>query len=43
MGGKTMLPEADISIPDSEAGLLFTRNGMGDAEPALQLKLINTN
>ena len=31
-----------MSIPDSETVLLFTRNGMGDAEPALQLKLLTT-
>ena len=29
-------------IPDSETVLLFTRNGMGDAEPALQQKLAGT-
>jgi hypothetical protein len=31
-----------MSIPDSETVLLITRNGMGDAEPALQQKLITT-
>lgn len=31
-----------MSVPDSETVLLVTRNGMGDAEPALQLKLITT-
>ena len=31
-----------MSIPDSETILLITRNGMGDAEPALQQKLITT-
>ncbi len=31
-----------MSIPDSETVLLITRNGMGDAEPALQHKLITT-
>jgi hypothetical protein len=31
-----------MSIPDSETVLLFTRNGMGQAEPALQHKLITT-
>ena len=29
-------------MPDSETVLLLTRNGMGDAEPALQQKLIAT-
>jgi intracellular sulfur oxidation DsrE/DsrF family protein len=29
-----------MSVPDSETVLLITRNGMGDAEPALQQKLI---
>jgi hypothetical protein len=29
-------------IPDSETVLLITRNGMGDAEPALQQKLMTT-
>jgi hypothetical protein len=29
-----------LSVPDSETVLLITRNGMGDAEPALQQKLI---
>lgn len=29
-----------MSIPDSETVLLITRNGMGDAEPELQQKLI---
>ncbi len=31
-----------MSISDSETVLLVTRNGMGDAEPALQQKLITT-
>lgn len=31
-----------MSVPDSETVLLITRNGMGDAEPALQKKLITT-
>jgi hypothetical protein len=31
-----------MSLPDSETVLLITRNGMGDAEPALQQKLITT-
>lgn len=31
-----------MTIPDSETVLLITRNGMGDAEPALQLKLMGT-
>jgi hypothetical protein len=31
-----------MSIPDSETVILVTRNGMGDAEPALQKKLIQT-
>jgi hypothetical protein len=31
-----------MSIPDSETVLLITRNGMGDAEPPLQQKLIIT-
>ena len=31
-----------MSVPDSETVLLVTRNGMGEAEPALQLKLITT-
>lgn len=29
-----------MSVPDSETVVLITRNGMGDAEPALQQKLI---
>jgi len=29
-----------MSLPDSDTVLLITRNGMGDAEPALQHKLI---
>jgi len=35
-------PEAELTIPDSETVLLITRNGMGEAEPALQQKLITT-
>ena len=31
-----------MSVPDSETVILITRNGMGQAEPALQLKLIAT-
>jgi len=31
-----------MPIPDSDTVLLITRNGMGDAEPALQHKLITT-
>jgi len=31
-----------MSVPDSETVLLITRSGMGDAEPALQQKLITT-
>jgi hypothetical protein len=31
-----------MSVPDSETVILITRNGMGDAEPALQLKLVTT-
>lgn len=31
-----------MSIPDSETVILVTRNGMGDADPALQQKLITT-
>lgn len=29
-----------MSVPDSETVILITRNGMGDADPALQQKLI---
>jgi len=31
-----------MSVPDSETVLLVIRNGMGEAEPALQQKLITT-
>lgn len=31
-----------MSVPDSDTVILITRNGMGDAEPALQQKLITT-
>jgi intracellular sulfur oxidation DsrE/DsrF family protein len=31
-----------MSVPDSDTVILVTRNGMGDAEPALQQKLIAT-
>ncbi len=31
-----------MSIPDSETVLFLTRNGMGDAEPELQQRLITT-
>jgi intracellular sulfur oxidation DsrE/DsrF family protein len=41
-GEKTILLEAIMSVPDSETVLLITRNGMGEAEPALQQKLITT-
>jgi hypothetical protein len=34
--------EDNMPIPDSETVLMITRNGMGEAEPALQLKLIST-
>jgi DsrE/DsrF-like family len=34
--------ETEMSIPDSETVLLITRNGMGEAESALQQKLITT-
>jgi DsrE/DsrF-like family len=34
--------EATLSIPDSETVILITRNGMGQADPDLQLKLVNT-
>jgi intracellular sulfur oxidation DsrE/DsrF family protein len=36
------MQEADMSVPDSDSVILVTRNGMGDAEPALQQKLITT-
>jgi intracellular sulfur oxidation DsrE/DsrF family protein len=39
---KTILQEAFMSVPDSDTVILVTRNGMGDAEPALQQKLITT-
>jgi selenium metabolism protein YedF len=39
---KTTLQEAFMSVPDSDTVILVTRNGMGDAEPALQQKLITT-
>jgi len=41
-GAETNKQEADMSVPDSEAVILVTRNGMGDAEPALQQKLVST-
>lgn len=31
-----------MAVPDSDTVLLITRNGMGDAEPELQQKLITT-
>ncbi len=31
-----------MTVPDSETVILITRNGMGDAEPALQQKLVST-
>ncbi|MFM8322175.1 MAG: DsrE family protein [Chloroflexota bacterium] len=31
-----------MNIPDSDTVLLITRNGMGHAEPELQIKLIGT-
>lgn len=31
-----------MSVPDSETVLLIARNGMGDADPALQQKLLGT-
>ena len=31
-----------MSVPDSETVILVTRNGMGEADPALQHKLITT-
>jgi hypothetical protein len=31
-----------MNVPDSETVILVTRNGMGDAEPALQQTLITT-
>ena len=31
-----------MSVPDFETVILVTRNGMGDADPALQHKLITT-
>ncbi len=31
-----------MSVPDSETVLLVTRNGLGEAEPALQQKLAGT-
>jgi intracellular sulfur oxidation DsrE/DsrF family protein len=41
-GVSTILQEAKMTVPDSETVILVTRNGMGDAEPALQHKLITT-
>jgi hypothetical protein len=37
---KTHLQETNMTVPDSETVILVTRNGMGDAEPALQQTLI---
>ena len=31
-----------MSIPSSDTVILITRNGMGEAEPELQQKLIST-
>lgn len=31
-----------MSIPDSETVVVISRNGMGEAEPELQLKLVST-
>jgi selenium metabolism protein YedF len=31
-----------MTVPDSETVILFTRNGMGEGDPALQQKLANT-
>ncbi len=31
-----------MTIPESDTVILVTRNGMGDAEPALQKKLVTT-
>jgi hypothetical protein len=31
-----------VSVPDSDTVILVTRNGIGDAEPALQQKLVTT-
>ena len=31
-----------MSVPDADTVLLITRNGMGEAEPALQQKLVTT-
>jgi intracellular sulfur oxidation DsrE/DsrF family protein len=38
----TKIQEAFMSVPDSETVILVTRNGMGEAELALQHKLITT-
>src|SRR5512140_3265406 len=34
-----MLQEVVMSVPDSETVILVTRNGLGEAEPALQQKM----
>jgi intracellular sulfur oxidation DsrE/DsrF family protein len=34
--------EADVTVPDSDTVIVVTRNGMGDADPELQLKLATT-
>jgi selenium metabolism protein YedF len=34
--------EVEMAIPDSDTVVLVTRNGMGEAEPELQQKLITT-
>jgi hypothetical protein len=39
---QTTLQEVFVSVPDSDTVILLTRNGMGDAEPALQQKLVTT-
>ncbi len=31
-----------MTVPDSDTVILFTHNGMGDAEPELQIKLAST-
>jgi hypothetical protein len=36
------IKEVDVSIPDSETVVVISRNGMGEAEPELQLKLVST-
>jgi len=31
-----------MTVPDSDTVIMVTRNGMGDADPELQLKLVST-